>query len=285
MRHPSIDQRKLLETVLRGAESEFGTGLRRVASGPIVAELEQRIRTGDIAVQATFRFHQHEPPLRTLRFEDLMPSNSVRMPLACLFADISGFTAYVEHCVSNGLVAEMVRTLHVTRSEMAATLREDFGGRKVRYVGDCLHGLIAEGDRFSVDAEETVTTALHAAGGVRSSFELCQDMLRPSRVLGLAIGVEYGHTPISRLGIRGDRSVRCAASRAVVTAEEIQSALDGEQTLLGPEALSHAPPAIRRLFAVGPVAGLDYETVIEQIAPASVTYIGGNHHEERNHLG
>ncbi len=220
------------------------------------------------ASEAVFRFHHHEPPLRTIRFEDLMPSRTVRMPAVSVFADISGFTAYVDACIATGRVQEMTANLHVIRGELAECSRDDFGGRKVRFIGDCLHGLIAEGSRVETNLPASVDSAVRLAGGLRSSFELCRTMLPGVGALGLAIALELGPTPITRLGIRGERSVRCASSKAVSTSETLQSGLEGTQTALGPDATAAAPFRVRQLFRYGPVENLDYEAV--------ETFLGGS---------
>lgn len=214
----------------------------------------------EIASEAIFRFHHHEPPLKTIDFGELMPSNSVRMPLASAFADLSGFTAYVDECIRIGRVAEMTANLHVIRGELAACARDDFGARKVRFIGDCLHALIAAGSRLETDKTATVEAAVRLAGGLRSSFDLCLRMLPGAASLGLAIGLELGETPVTRLGLRGDRSVRCASSKAVSASEALQADLSGFQTALGEVALASASPLVRQIFRYGPAEGLDDRT-------------------------
>lgn len=231
-----------------------------------------------------FSFHHHAPPLKTIRFADLSPSNSIRMAVVSAFADIEGFSAYVERCLATGRVPELVSTIHVIRQELAATMREDFGGRKIRFIGDCIHALIAEGDDRSTDDRESVHSAVSAAGGMRSSFDLCLQMLQPSSPLGLAIGLELGPTPISRIGLRGERSVRCSSSIAVSMSETLQSRCDGTETALGPRALAAAPRAVARLFEDGAVSGLDYATVEDSVLPAPAIVVGSSSLESRAHL-
>ncbi|ASY56647.1 adenylate/guanylate cyclase domain-containing protein [Sinorhizobium sp. CCBAU 05631] len=226
----------------------------------------------DVGTDASFSFHRHTPPLKTIDFTLLMPSNSIRMGLMSIFGDIDGFTKYVDECIAGGRIREMVANLHVIRSELAATLSEDFLGRKVRFIGDCIHGLVAAGTAHETNASDSVVAAVKAAGGMRSSFELCQTELDGIEALGIAIGLEFGETPVTRIGIRGDRSVRCSVSRAVSTSEELQKRCDGDQTALGPQALQHAPAGIRRLFDSGVAWGLDAESVGEHLsAPATIS--------------
>lgn len=227
--------------------------------------------TLDVGTDASFSFHRHTPPLKSIDFGLLMPSSSIRMGLMSIFGDIDGFTAYVDECIANGRIGEMVSNLHVIRSELAAALSEDFDGRKVRFIGDCIHGLVAEGTAFETDASASVVAAVKAAGGIRSSFELCQQELDGINDLGIAIGLEFGETPITRIGIRGDRSVRCSVSRAVSKSEELQRDCTGEQTALGPNALGLAPASVRRLFAGGIALNLDASSAVEHLsAPPTV---------------
>jgi hypothetical protein len=198
---------------------------------------------------ASFKFHHKEPPLKDLVYADHPPSNAIRMELASIFADIDNFTAYIDNAIVTGRVAEAVANLHVIRAEMGAVLRDDFKGRKVRYIGDCIHGLIAEGTRAETDAKETIRAAVDAAAGIRSSFDLCKDLLQGVADLGLAIGIEYGPTPVCRLGLRGDGSVRAAASRATCSSEAVQQLCNGTETALGEAAFQAAPVSIRLVFS------------------------------------
>ncbi len=228
----------------------------------------------DVGTDANFSFHRHTPPLRTIDFSLLMPSNSVRMGLVSIFGDVDGFTKYVDECIARGRVGEMVSNLHVIRSELAATLSQDFDGRKVRFIGDCIHGLLAEGTAYETDPSASVVSAVKAAGGIRSSFELCQQELDGIESLGIAIGLEFGETPITRIGIRGERSVRCSVSRAVSRSEDLQRDCSGDQTALGPTALGHAPASIRRLFEGGVAWGLDAASVGEHLSAPPIVSSG-----------
>lgn len=226
--------------------------------------------------KAVFRFHHRTPPLKTVNFADHPPSRSIRMEMASIFADIDGYTAYVDQSIAAGRVAEAVRTLHVMRAEMAAVLRDDFGGRKVRFIGDCIHGVIAEGNASEVHEADTVRTAVMVAAALRSSFELCREMLPGADGLGLAIGVDIGPTPLCRIGLRGQSSVRVSASRACCVSELRQSSCDGEQTALGEHAYNKAPYDIKNVFGVEKVVvGLDYtsaETLFSGVSSPAIVY-------------
>ena len=222
-------------------------------------------RTNELAKAgspANFTFFRHSLPLRTIDFAELAPSRTARQDSSSLFADLSGFTQYVHDGIAAKQVAEVVSNLHVLRGEMAAVLR-DFGGRKIRFIGDCVHGVIAEGTQAATSELDTIRQAVKCAGAIRSSFELCQQLLPGISDLGISIGIEHGTTPITRLGIRGDRSVRCASSKAVTVSERVQQACERNETGLGPNALARGPAAIRNAFGRdGVLTGLDYVAAV-----------------------
>ncbi|PHS78304.1 MAG: hypothetical protein COB59_07810 [Rhodospirillaceae bacterium] len=167
-----------------------------------------------------------------------------------IFADLDGFTHYVDQRMGNlEQLRVAARTLFVLRAELTDVLQKDFNGRKVRLIGDCVQGIISEGTAQNVDAEETVTTGVLCAAAMHSSFETVQKMEPEANNLGLAIGLEYGATPVTRLGIRGDMSVRVATSQAVTNAEKLQESLDqGDLTAIGEEAYRLAPEHIQDIF-------------------------------------
>ena len=219
-----------------------------------------------------FVFHHHRPPLRSIDYSRLSPSRSVRMPLVSIFADLDGYTAYVDTAMASGGTADAVRDLHVIRGELNAVLQDDFDGRKVRFIGDCIHGLIAVGDDQRTDERTSVERATACVGALRSSFDLCIELLPTARRLGLAIGFEIGSTPISRIGIRGDRSVRVASSNATLASEECQAVCSGTETKIGDRAYALASPDTRRLFPTnGKSEHLDFDTVLLQSQPAAAS--------------
>lgn len=211
-----------------------------------------------------FIFHSHSLPLRTIDYSDLMPSKSIRMPVVSIFADIDGYTRYIDQAISRSDVAAAVRNLHVIRSELNAVVQDDFDGRKVRFIGDCIHGLVAKGEGVTVDENASVDLGAQCVGALRSSFNLCREMLRDVDQLGLAIGFELGQTPISRIGIRGDRAVRVASSKATIGSEVCQTGCNGAETMIGQAAFRSATPAVRALFPGQIAADLTYDDVAFQ---------------------
>ncbi len=95
------------------------------------------------------------------------------------------------------------------------------------------------------------------AAAMRSSFDLCLKIVKPGAAIDLAIGIEYGPTPLTRIGDTGDDSVRCAASRATVGAERVQQQIEGGGVRLGPAAASFADHSVRKNFGAGPLMTYD----------------------------
>jgi class 3 adenylate cyclase len=236
-----------------------------VSKNEIVDEWEEDLEKNPIGA---FKFSRHTLPLRT-RHHNPDPGNSRRQEAASVYADIDGFTAYVADHIDEA-AEDVVRVFHVIRAELDLVLTCDFEGRRIRFIGDCLHGLLCEGTVHITDDPETVSTATLCAGALRSSFELCLEKLSDEGIdttgLGLAIGFEFGPMSVTRLGIHGDR-VRCAVSRGVLASEDEQTRCSGNETAIGASAHDVATQAVRDLFgAKRKVSGLDYNEAVEALA-------------------
>ena len=268
--------RTLTETVDIGNLRKSARAHLDEAFDIFVQDQERLLKAHGGVRPAEFAFHYRLPPLRSVKFADHPPSNSIRLPLASVFADIDGFTAYVDAAIAGGGVAEAISNLHVLRAEMAAVLQEDFGGRKIRFIGDCLHGVIAVGNARETDAMATVKEAVLTAAAIRSSFELCRARLPGTAALGIAIGIEYGPTPMCRLGLRGDASVRCSSSKATCVSEAAQAACGGLETAIGERAYSEAGATVKHLF--GParrVPNLTYPAAQAHLSRVSAPVVIG----------
>jgi class 3 adenylate cyclase len=205
-----------------------------------------------------FQFHRATPPLAQVKFEDLTPSNSVRMGMASIFADIDGYTNFVDAAIRSGPIEirKAVEIVHVIREELNSVLKDDFGGKRVRFIGDCIQGCLAEGERQD-NAQAAIKEAAMCAAAMQSSFGLCLKIVKPDAAIDLAIGIEYGPTPLTRIGDVGDDSVRCAASRATVGAERVQQQIEGGGVRLGSVAFELADFSVRKHFGSGRLMAYD----------------------------
>jgi len=239
-----------------------------VTAVEVVKEWKEDLEKNPIGV---FGFTAHTPPFSTLDIETLSVKNSRRQDAATVYADIDGFTTYVgANIASDQSAKHVVRSLHVLRSELDAVLQSDFSGQKVRFIGDCVHGLTVEGTAQTTDEKETISNLTLCAGAMRSSFKLALTKLMANGTdassLGLAIGFEFGPMTVTRLGIRGGL-VRCSVSRGVVTAESEQSRCRGAETALGPIAYSKASDAVKSVFGTTRTrAGLTYDVAVKELS-------------------
>ena len=242
----------------------FGAADRQFFSDRIVASWSEEVRKGVVEdlTSPDFKFAFKKPPLSDIDYSELSPSKSIRMDLVSLFADLSGYTDYIDSAVANGNIQDAVRALFVIRQEFQNVAEDDFGGRKVRFIGDCIHALIAEGNNIETDESKSVVVAAQCAAAFHASFDLCKSMLENIDELELAVGLEIGPTPVSRIGIRGDRSVRVASSIATAEAERMQRECDEGGLKVGPNALRVAPKGLEDVLGVdGYAREIDYDDV------------------------
>lgn len=201
--------------------------------------------------RAKFTFRRATPPLSETKFSELSPSNTVRMGMSSLFADIDGYTAFVDSAIRRG--AEAIKTaiigIHAIREELNDVLKDDCDGKRVRFIGDCIHGLMTKGSAAADDPSGVVEDAVLCAAAMKSSFDLCCKMVPGLRDLDLAIGIEYGLVPLTRIGRPGDESIRCAAGKAVIVSEREQQKIEGGGTRLGENAISVASQRAKQYFA------------------------------------
>lgn len=223
-----------------------------------------------------FQFHAHTPPYKYLDMEVLTAANSRRQDAVSIYADIDGFTKYVgDRADDDKGSKDVARVLHVLRAELDSVLYVDFAGRKVRFIGDCVHGVLVEGTAANTDAGETAKNALMCAAAMRSSFALAIDILKTEGLdtgsLGLAIGLEYGPVAITRLGTKGEL-IRCCISRAVLASEAEQLGCLGSETAMGPTLKKSAPIALAALFnADRRCRGFTYEKAVDVLSPTKKT--------------
>jgi class 3 adenylate cyclase len=234
----------------------------------IVSEWKEDLKKNPIGA---FEFKGHTPPFATLDIEELSVRNSRRQDAATVYADLDGFTAYVSTHIGTEIGAKhVVSTLHVLRSELDAVLHEDFRGRKVRFIGDCVHGLLAEGTAQTTDVQETISNMTLCAAAMRSSFDVAVRRLRNNGTdtsgLGLAVGFEYGPMTVTRLGMKGEL-IRCSVSRGVLTAEREQSRCKGTQTAIGIVAYENCTHGVHAIFGdMRITSDLDYDKAVDQMA-------------------
>lgn len=254
---------KLSDEEIRDCEDSAKLGLSK---DKIVADWRNDNEANPIGA---FAFSRTTPPLKNLDISVLTPGNSRRMEMVSIYADVDNFTTYVNAHIDDD-PEDVVRCLHVIRAEIDRVISVDFSGRRIRFIGDCIHGHILEGTAYSTDTDETVSNAVLCAGALRSSFNLALERLKENDVdtddLGIAIGFEFGPGSITRLGMHGSR-IRCSTGRSVLNSEKEQKRCDGEQTAIGQKAYDDGPASVRKLFgSTRRISNLTYDVALESLA-------------------
>ncbi|MEY2758714.1 MAG: hypothetical protein RIR33_2492 [Pseudomonadota bacterium] len=267
---PAVDQPKSTALTAEEIATSQEAADLGVDKDTIVAEWREDLENNPIG---SFTFKRHTPPLKTMDIGALTPANSRRQESASLYADLDGFSAYIAaRMQDNDKAKDAVRVLHVLRSEMDNALSIDFEGRRIRFIGDCLHGVMCEGTAQTTDEAATVSDATLCAGAIRSSFDLAIEKLTAKGIdvkgLGIQIGFDLGPISITRLGMQGDR-VRCAIARSVRNSEREQLRCAAGDTAIGQAAYDAATDAVKEIFETSRItSGLDYNEAVEALASA-----------------
>ncbi|MBK7308874.1 MAG: transcriptional regulator [Chitinophagaceae bacterium] len=251
--------------------SEIATSVDKakleVTADEIVSEWEEDLKKLPIGM---FEFSGHQPPyctstLKASRRKIRGAGRSVGV------RQIWTGSSYVSKISTPTIVPSTSDALCTClRSGLDAVLHTDFEGRKVRFIGDCVHGLLVEGTAQTTDAHETMESLTLCAGGMRSSFELALTKLKEKGTdatsLGLGIGFDFGPMNVTRLGMKGEL-IRCSVSRGVLSAEQEQHRCSGTETAIGETAYVKASDAVRALFGTARKrANLTYDVVVKELS-------------------
>jgi class 3 adenylate cyclase len=180
-------------------------------------------------------------------FDDLSVRNNKRVKGATIFADVSGFTAFVDDAGDDRTKQRAaLRVFHAIRKEMSAVVKNDFEGVRVQFQGDRVQGLLHvprdEHDKISLEAVE-------CSAGLHQSMETTlKEALPEAKSLHLAIGIDRGTTLASRLGTRGHRD-RICLGQAVEDAADHEERCIGGQTGIGRSVYDRLPEEVQKTFS------------------------------------
>ncbi|MBK8771894.1 MAG: hypothetical protein IPM06_15880 [Rhizobiales bacterium] len=190
MRRPATFDRKLELDEIRSASNIYR--FDSLSKSALAIAREQQF-------PKRFQFFEPTLPLADMKFEEVFPSHTARLRACSIFADVDKFTAFVDAAIEKGsnAIREAAIGIHVIREELNSVLKTDFSGKRIRFIGDCIHGVLAKGDGESRTAS-TLHHAAMCASAMQSSFDLCKTLVPGVSSLGLAIGIEFGQVPITR---------------------------------------------------------------------------------------
>jgi class 3 adenylate cyclase len=152
-------------------------------------------------------------------------SNTKRVDGASIFADVDGFTGYIDGLSLDGDdLVKAARAFHVLRGVMRDTAVRDFGALRVQYQGDRMQSLAY---LPLDDAQQAALDAVKLAAALNSVADLVvPTVVDPAAVKRLAIGLAWGEVLVSKIGEHDHRDV---VTIGISTAEaaSIQQRLEG----------------------------------------------------------
>ena len=174
--------------------------------------------------------------------------NNKRVTGASLYADVSGFTAFIDEAETEEDRKLALRAFHAIRRELAQVVRSDFDGLRIQYQGDRVQALF----HLPKDDEEAIATeAVEAAVGLQSSMERslkdCLANIAGVDDLHLAIGVDIGTTLVSKLGSRAHRD-RICLGEAVQKAAQLEERCEGTWIGISRSVYDGLPGELREHF-------------------------------------
>jgi class 3 adenylate cyclase len=181
----------------------------------------------------------------SIDLDSLSIFDNKRVVAASLFADVSGFTDYIDTATTERKKRSALRAFHAIRKEMALVVKEDYKGLRIQYQGDRVQGLF----HLPQDNPAAITAkAVQAAIGLQSSMQhVLHAHLPETGELQLKVGVDLGTTLISRLGIRGQRD-RICLGEAVERADMCEERCEGNQIGITKHVRDRLPDDLQKYF-------------------------------------
>lgn len=151
----------------------------------------------------------------------LTAKNSKRTQAVAFYADLDGFTQYVQEAETDDKVKSLVRQFHMIRSEFHSVVESDFDGLVLQHRGDCILGIVHLPVGQS-NHDSRCQDAVDVAIGIQSSMEdVLNEHLGDRKDIHVAVGVDVGKVIVTRLGAQGQRITMCFG-RESTEAERLQ---------------------------------------------------------------
>ncbi|EMI55229.1 adenylate/guanylate cyclase domain-containing protein [Rhodopirellula sallentina] len=159
---------------------------------------------------------------------DLTERNCKRTEAVTFYADLDGFTRYVQEAETDEKVISLIRQFHMIRAEFHAVVESDFDGLAIQHRGDCILGIVhlpcGSGNR-----KNRCQDAVDVAIGLQSSMEhVLNEQLTDRKHIHVAVGLDAGKVMVSRLGKHGERITICFGPE-VSEAERLQMSSSAKQ--------------------------------------------------------
>lgn len=151
----------------------------------------------------------------------LTERNCKRTEAVSFYADLDGFTRYVQEAETDDKVVSLIRQFHMIRSEFESVVSNDFNGLVLQHRGDCILGIIHM-PCGSGNHDSRCQDAVDLAIGLQSSMEhVLNEHLTDRKDIHLAVGMDVGKVMVTRLGKKDERITICFGPE-VTEAERLQ---------------------------------------------------------------
>jgi adenylate cyclase len=198
----------------------------------VVEDLTEKRRMEAEQRFITDTFKRYAPPAvveQLLRDPSQLKLGGIRKPIAILFCDIRGFTAFSEHLAPE----ELVEVLN-TYLAMAADAVLEHEGVLDKFIGDAVMGL------FNVPLDQTFYTlrAVKAALKMQADIQAYHARTGVERHLNFGVGINAGDAVVGNIGTEQQRNYS-AIGDAVNYAKRLQENAKGGQILISEAAYRH----------------------------------------------
>lgn len=227
--------------VISGAQTYQAVGLRWSRNSELADELG--VKWDEDKWRKETEKHRDNLPLDQIAISDattlidvskLTERNSKRTQAVTFYADLDGFTRYVQEAENDNKIISLVRQFHMIRSEFHSVVGSDYNGLVLQHRGDCILGILHLpcGDGKQSDrCQDAVDVAI----GLQSSMEhVLNEHLADREDIHVAVGMDVGKVIVSRLGKQGERITICFGAE-VTEAERLQKISAAKQIRISSE--------------------------------------------------
>ena len=229
------------DEVVSGVQTYRATGLRWIAY-PELAKKLGVVWKPDVWRKKT-EDHRDALPLSEIEISEatvlidvssLSERNCKRTAAVAFYADLDGFTRYVQDAETDEKVVSLIRQFHMIRSEFHSVIETDYKGLVLQHRGDCILGILhlPSGQPNHADrCQDAVDLAI----GLQSSMEhVLNQHLTDRKDIHVAIGMDVGKAIVTRLGKKGERITICFGPE-VTEAERLQYISSAKQIRIAAE--------------------------------------------------
>lgn len=189
----------------------------------------------------------------------LTERNCKRTEAITFYADLDGFTKYVQDAETDDKIISLIRQFHMIRAEFETVVGTDYDGLALQQRGDCILGIVHLPSGTAKHSDRC-SDAVDVAVALQSSMEhVLNEHLTDREDIHVAVGMDVGKVIVSRLGKKGERINICFGPE-VSEAERLQMISSEKQIRIASEIYDQ----------------LDDEVLTEEFTKRGAAYVATN---------